>query len=56
MKPKGKKDGDEEMLEYIEDIVGTNQYIEPIKKMDAKIVELSEREDRQVNVLPRWAR
>lgn len=48
MKPKGKNEKDEEMLEYIEDIVGTNQYKEPILLMNAKVEELVEAEDKQV--------
>ncbi|XP_055342499.1 structural maintenance of chromosomes protein 4-like [Paramacrobiotus metropolitanus] len=47
MKPKGKTEKDEEMLEYIEDIVGTNQYIDPIKVMNQKVEDLAEEEERQ---------
>ena len=29
MKPRGEKDGDEGMLEYLEDIIGTGHFAEP---------------------------
>lgn len=48
MKPKGKTEKDEEMLEYIEDIVGTSQYKEPIQLMNAKVEQFAEEEEKQV--------
>lgn len=48
MKPKGKNEKDEEMLEFIEEVIGTNQYIEPIKIMEAKVEQLAKEEEIQV--------
>jgi len=46
MPPMGKRNDkgeviDEGMLEYLEDIIGSNQYIEPIKEMEFKLEELN---------------
>ena len=48
MKPKGKNEKDEEMLEFIEEVIGTNQYILPIKTMEAKVEQLAKEEEIQV--------
>lgn len=37
MKPTSKSQYEEGMLEYIEDIVGTNRYMEPIKKLSHRV-------------------
>lgn len=36
MKPKGQAPGDEGLLEYLEDIIGTNKYVEAIEKSAAR--------------------
>jgi len=46
MPPKGKTNEkgepiEEGMLEYLEDIIGSNEYIEPIKKLEASVEELN---------------
>ncbi|OWA52980.1 Structural maintenance of chromosomes protein 4 [Hypsibius exemplaris] len=47
MKPKAKRADDEEMLEYVEEIVGTNQYKEPIAQLDALVDKLACQEEQQ---------
>ena len=42
MKPKGLNPGDEGLLEYMEDIIGTNQYVEPIEEAGKKLEELND--------------
>ena len=46
MPPKGKRNDkgeqtEEGMLEYLEDIIGSNKYIEPIRTLEAKVEELN---------------
>ena len=48
MKPKGKKADDEEMLEYVEEIVGTNQYKTPIAQLAVLVEDLAKEEELQV--------
>ena len=36
MKPKGAAPGEEGLLEYLEDIIGTNEYVEQIEKSSAE--------------------
>ena len=36
MKPLGTKDGEVGLLEYLEDIIGSNQFVEPIKEASLK--------------------
>jgi structural maintenance of chromosome 4 len=43
MKPKGVNPGDEGLLEYMEDIIGTNQYVEPIEEAGKKLEELNDK-------------
>ena len=43
MKPKGLNPGDEGLLEYMEDIIGTNQYVEPIEEAGKKLEELNDK-------------
>ena len=48
MKPKAQTEHDEELLEYLEDIIGTSKYKEPI---DKAMVEMERRqEDRGVKM------
>jgi structural maintenance of chromosome 4 len=51
MKPKGAAPGDEGLLEYLEDIIGTLQYVEPIEEASKKLEELNEQRDVMVNRL-----
>ena len=51
MKPKGAAAGDEGLLEYLEDIIGTLQYVEPIEEASKKLEELNEQRDVMVNRL-----
>jgi len=51
MKPKGVNPGDEGLLEYLEDIIGTLQYVEPIEEASKKLEELNEQRDVMVNRL-----
>jgi len=43
MKPKGQNENDTGMLEFLEDIIGTSRYKEPLEKLTNKIEELTER-------------
>ena len=51
MKPKAANPGDEGLLEYLEDIIGTNQYVEPIEQKSKALEELNEKRTGQVNRL-----
>ena len=51
MKPKGEKPGDEGLLEYLENIIGTNQYVEPIEEKAKALEELNDKRGSQVNRL-----
>ena len=42
MKPKAQTEHDEGMLEFLEDIIGTSQYKEPIEELCKKVEELNE--------------
>ena len=48
--------GDEGLLEYMEDIIGTNQYVEPIEEAGKKLEELSEKRGGMVSRLARRRR
>lgn len=41
MKPKGQTEGECGMLEYLEDIVGTTRYVEPLIKINARAESLA---------------
>lgn len=43
MKPKGQNENDTGMLEFLEDIIGTSRYKEPLEKLTNKVDELTER-------------
>lgn len=43
MKPKGQNENDTGMLEFLEDIIGTSRYKEPLEKLANKVEELTER-------------
>ena len=42
MKPKAPTEHDEGMLEFLEDIVGTSQYKEPLEELGKKVEHLNE--------------
>ncbi|KAI9484434.1 hypothetical protein BDB00DRAFT_774953 [Zychaea mexicana] len=42
MKPKAKDDNDDGLLEYLEDIIGTSKYKEPIESANKRLEELNE--------------
>lgn len=48
MKPKAVTEHDEGMLEFLEDIIGTSQYKEPIEELGKKVEELHERRGEKV--------
>lgn len=37
MKPKGEKEGEEGLLEYLDDLIGTNRMLEPIQKLAEEV-------------------
>ena len=51
MKPKGQTPGDEGLLEYLEDIIGTNQYVDPIEEKAKALETLNDQRGGQVNRL-----
>lgn len=42
MKPKAQSVNDDGMLEFLEDIIGTNRYKEPIEELSKRVEELTE--------------
>lgn len=51
MKPKAQNENDTGMLEYLEDIIGTVRYKEPLEKLAEKIDMISEYRDEKLNRL-----
>lgn len=51
MKPKGQGDGDTGMLEFLEDIIGTTRYKEPLEKLHEKVEYLSEEREEKLRRL-----
>lgn len=51
MKPKGQTDGDTGMLEFLEDIIGTNRYKEPLEKLSQKVEFLTEMREEKLRRL-----
>ncbi|XP_017790993.1 PREDICTED: structural maintenance of chromosomes protein 4 [Habropoda laboriosa] len=51
MKPKAQNENDTGMLEFLEDIIGTVRYKEPLEKLSEKIDVLSEYRDEKLNRL-----
>jgi len=49
MKPKGQQPGDTGLLEYLEDIIGTDKYVEDIEKMSKMLEEMNERRQGMVS-------
>lgn len=50
MKPKGPTEQDTGMLEYIEDIIGSNRFIHPIQHFNAKVEAMNEIRLEKVNI------
>lgn len=48
MKPKAESEHDEGMLEYLEDIIGTNKFKEPIENAEKEVEELNEKRGEKV--------
>ncbi len=51
MKPKAQSENDDGMLEFLEDIIGTSQFKEPIEQLSKKVEELTEERSIKVNSL-----
>jgi structural maintenance of chromosome 4 len=51
MKPKGQSEGDTGMLEFLEDIIGTNRYKEPLEKLFQRVEFLSELREKKLRRL-----
>ncbi|XP_045519482.1 structural maintenance of chromosomes protein 4 isoform X1 [Pieris brassicae] len=49
MKPKGQNEHESGMLEYLEDIIGTSRYKEPIEKLNVKVEEYTEMRKDKLN-------
>lgn len=49
MKPKAKDENDDGLLEYLEDIIGTSKYKEPIDQASARLETLNEERTEKVN-------
>ncbi|KAJ2944934.1 hypothetical protein O0L34_g1829 [Tuta absoluta] len=49
MKPKAQSEHESGMLEYLEDIIGTSRYKEPIEKLSVKVEEYSEMRKEKLN-------
>jgi structural maintenance of chromosome 4 len=50
MKPMGTKEGEIGLLEYLEDIIGSNQYVQRIQDIE---VDLSQRNDERIDKINR---
>lgn len=51
MKPKAQNENDTGMLEFLEDIIGTSRYKEPLEKLAGKVEELTELKVEKLNRL-----
>lgn len=51
MKPKGQNEHDTGMLEYLEDIIGTYRFKEPLEKLNEKVEMLTELRVEKLNRL-----
>lgn len=51
MKPKGQNPGDTGMLEFLEDIIGTTRYKEPLQRLSERVEFLSEERDEKLRRL-----
>ena len=50
MKYKAEKEGDEGMLEYLDDIIGTSRYERPIKLFSLKVELIGNEREAQLNM------
>ena len=50
MKPKAQTDHDEGMLEFLEDIIGSSRFKEPINMLHRRVEELNEFRGEKVNI------
>ena len=50
MKPKALSEHDDGMLEFLEDIIGTTSYKEPIEELSKKVEELGEARGEKVRL------
>lgn len=51
MKPKGQGEGDSGLLEFLEDIIGTNRYKEPLEKLNEKVEIMTDRRTEKLHRL-----
>ena len=51
MKPKGQSEGDTGMLEFLEDIIGTTRYKEPLSKLFERTEVLTEQREEKLRRL-----
>ena len=51
MKPKSPNEHEEGMLEYLEDIIGSNTFKEPIEEMSKQVEELNDQRGEKVSYL-----
>ncbi|XP_043470645.1 structural maintenance of chromosomes protein 4 [Leptopilina heterotoma] len=51
MKPKGQGDNDTGLLEFLEDIIGTNRYKEPLEKLNEKVEIMTDRRTEKLHRL-----
>lgn len=51
MKAKAPTEQDTGMLEYIEDIIGTNRFIKPIQHFNSKVEKMNELRLEKVNIV-----
>lgn len=49
MKPKSNNSHEEGLLEYLEDIIGTNVYVENIEKKAKELEEINEERSEKIN-------
>ena len=52
MKPKGQTEHDDGMLEFLEDIIGSNRFKEPIEVLAKRVETLNELRGEKVSCLP----
>ena len=54
MKPKAETEHDEGMLEYLEDIIGSSRFKEPIEHLAKEVEELSEARKEKASLFFKW--
>ena len=48
MKPKASNEHEEGLLEYLEDIIGTSKYKNPIEELNQQVEQLNEERDEKI--------